>query len=105
MPDAEIAYFGDEYVNDIHWANATPGWSAIATVEEMCMAEDYGIVEANTALPPLDPQPIPTAEYWGSEFFLHSKENPKKNWYVDQLQNHARYAIPLLRHITNFMNE
>ena len=105
MPDPQIAYLGDECVNDIHWANAAPGWDGIATIEEMCMAEDYGYVEANSALQPLDPKQIPNAEYWGSEFFLHSTDEPKKNWYLDQLQNHARYAIPLVRHITNFINE
>ena len=51
--EPSIAFFGDDYAKDCSYASQCPGWDAIAVVEPMCYASDYGTVEQNTALDPL----------------------------------------------------
>lgn len=57
---------------------------------------------------PLESRPelsaIPNTKYWG-DYLIDSKENPKRNYFVDQLQKNARYAVPLVRYIANFVHE
>ena len=98
----QVAFFGDQYTSDVHWSNgAHANWHGIAVIEEMMFQEDF---EGVSHLEPLDHQLIPYTKYWGECYFIHSKDDPKKNWYVDQLSKNARYAVPLIRHINNFID-
>ena len=49
----KIAYFGDHFIGDIHHCDKLPNWDAIATIEELCMAEDYHKIEASSPLKPV----------------------------------------------------
>ena len=71
----------------------------------MCQLQDYQLVESQSALAPLDPKQISCTDYWGTEYFLHTKYYPKMNYFISMLQKNARYALPLLRLMTNFMND
>jgi len=53
LSEPSIAFFGDEYVNDIHFAHSQPFWDGIAVIEELCMVPDYKIIEKGSALTPL----------------------------------------------------
>ena len=76
-----VAYFGDQYTSDVHFSNcAHPNWHGIAVIEEFMFQHDYEDVDN---LEPLDPKLIPYTKYWGDCYFIHSLENPNKNWYVD----------------------
>jgi hypothetical protein len=98
----QVAFFGDQYTSDVHWSNcAHPNWHGIAIIEEMMFQPDF---EESDHLDPIDPKLIPYTKYWGDCYFIHSKANPKKNWYVDMVSKNARYAVPLVRHITNFID-
>ena len=75
---------GDTYTSDVYWAvQNNPGWHSIVVIEEISMAEDYQQIEEESPFEePLDLKLIPYDKYWG-DFFIHSKEEPKKNYYVD----------------------
>ena len=104
--EPRVAYFGDSYVGDIHYCNKAPGWDSIAIIPELSTrAREYAVIEAASPLPPLVLNPIPHTKYWTDDFFVHSIENPKKNYFIDKVSKNCRYALPFLRHITNFMNE
>jgi len=99
-----IAYLGDHYVGDIHHCSKIDGWDGIAIIEELStVGEEYKEIEKKTPLKPLDLKLVPTQKYWG-DYFLHSKTNPKRNYFVHELSKNARYAVPLVRHITNFID-
>jgi hypothetical protein len=86
----------------VHWSNcAHPNWHGIAIIEELLFQEDCEEVDE---LQPIDPKLIPYTKYWGECYFIHSKANPKKNWYVDMCSKNARYAVPLVRHMRNFID-
>lgn len=75
-----VAYFGDQYTSDVHWSNgAHTNWHGIAVIEEIMFQEDY---EDVSQMEPIDPKLIPYKKYWGDCYFIHSKKDPKKNWYV-----------------------
>ena len=35
--EPRVAFFGDQYISDIHYANQLPGWDTIAVIEELSM--------------------------------------------------------------------
>ena len=41
-----------------------------------------------------DALPFDCKHFWGSEFFMHSEEQPKKNYFLSMLEKSARYAVP-----------
>ena len=45
---------------------------------------------------------IPYTKYWG-DYFIHDAAKPKRNYFVHSMSKNARYAVPLLRHIANFV--
>ena len=103
-PKPRIAYLGDHYVGDIHYANKLPCWDGIAIIEELAtVGEEYKEIEKRTPLKPLDLKLVPTTKYWG-DYFIHSVHLPKRNYFVHELSKNARYAVPLARHITNFID-
>lgn len=55
-------------------------------IEDACeySAMDHGITNYN--------------DCWG-DYFLHDKEKPKKNYYVQKVAEESRYAVTLVRHI------
>ena len=71
----------------------------------MMMQPDYSEIEKASPFPPLDPQLIPYNKFWGQNYFIHNEEEQTKNWYVDQVSKNSAYAVPLVRHITNFMED
>ena len=66
---------------------------------------DFKTMESQSALKALDPKIIDCTSFWGSEYFLHSKFYPKKNYFVEQLEKNSRYMVPSLRFISNFIDE
>ena len=67
------------------------------------MGEEYKEIEKRTPLKPVDLKLIPFKK-GQSDFFIHSKEQPKRNYFVHELSKNARYMVPLVRHITNFID-
>ena len=98
--DPQVAFFGDQYTSDVHWSNCShPNWHGIAVIEEFMLQPDFEDVDG---LEPLDHKLIPYEKYWG-DFFVHSPENPTKNWFLKKCAENSRYAVPACRHILNFM--
>jgi hypothetical protein len=65
---------------------------------------DFKEIEDASPFAPVNHGLINYDKYWGQNYFIHSEQNPKKNWYVDQVSKNSRYAVPMVRHITNFMD-
>lgn len=71
----------------------------------MMMQPDYKVIEQASPFAPLDPKLIPYNKFWDENYFIHSEKEPRKNWYVEQVSKNSAYAVPLIRHITNFMDD
>ena len=89
----------------MHYSNACESWDGIAVVEELTLAKDYQPIETSGPYKTMfKAGVIPYNKYWGKDFFIHDPENPKKNYFVHEMSQNARYAVPLLRHIANFID-
>lgn len=50
----------------------------------------------------IDPRLFKYEEYWGANYFYEISEKTgsvKKNYFISQLEKHARYALPLVKNI------
>jgi len=69
------------------------------------MHPEYKVIEEASPFAPMDLR-LPTyAKHWGDDFMIHSEEDPKKNFFTSHACESARYAVPLVRHITNMIDE
>ena len=66
--------------------------------------DEFKTIEEGSPLPKLDLRLAPHAEQWG-DYFLHTEGNTKRNYYVLKVCESARYAVPMVRHIVNMIDE
>ena len=95
-------FFGDNYSGDVQAPSQNPNWDGIAILEELITLypQEYANIEKNSPLSPIDADLFSTDKYW-SNYFIH---NNKKNYFVSEMSKSARYAIPLIKHISHIMD-
>ena len=100
--NVKIVFHGDQWVSDVHWSNSCESWDGIAVVEEFCAAPDYEpISDSGPYKTKCEAGLTAYTKYWGDDFFT---QDGKRNYYVTQMSKNARYAVPLLRHVANFID-
>jgi hypothetical protein len=77
--EIRVAFFGDQYITDVHASSSNPGWDGFAVVEELSLYDPsltYG----------KDPQFIPYDKYWGKDtYFVETSEDgkrPRRSYFI-----------------------
>ncbi len=61
--ELRVAFFGDQYITDVHASSSNPGWDGIAVIEELSLYDnnlEYGS----------DARLIPISKYWGKDTYF-----------------------------------
>ena len=95
----KVAFFGDQYTSDVHWASSVDNWHGIAVIEEMSWAPDFGLQDDEKT----DFHLIPYEKYWGADYFMHDPQNPVKNYFVHECSKTGRYAVAQIKYIKHLM--
>jgi hypothetical protein len=70
--ELRVAFFGDQYITDVHASSSNPGWDGFAVVEELSLYDpslNYG----------KDPHLIPYDKFWGKDtYFVEKSEDGKR---------------------------
>ena len=95
-----VAFFGDQYITDVYSSSLHPNWDGIAVVEELLLYDD-SYAEG------VDPEMIPLSPLWGGDYFLDKDEagNIKRNYFIAQLEDCARYMLPLVKNIKHWIHD
>jgi len=97
--DIKHVFFGDYYTSDGYWPAQRKNWDNIIVLEEMATREEeFKAIEDACEYKAIDHGVTDYGKVWG-DYFLHDKENPKKNYYVEKIAEESRYAVTLVRHI------
>ena len=52
-----------------------------------------------------DPHLIDLSEFWGSNYFFDTVDGqPVKNFFIHEVEKHARYAIPFVKNIMRLVS-
>ena len=104
--EPRFCYLGDQYTSDAHHASTVDNWHSIVVMEELSFATDeYHEIEESSPLGRVDLNLINYSKYWGECYFTHNKSEPKKNYFVQKVSESARYAVPLIKHISHLMDD
>ena len=66
--------------------------------------DEYEQIEESSPLARVPANLVPNTAYWGADHFVHDTANPKKNYFVSEVAKSARYAIPLIKHVSHIMD-
>ncbi len=75
------------------------GWHSFAIIEEL-MLFDPSYSEG------VDPKLVRYDKYWGDNYFFELEDDGKivkRNYFIANLEECARYALPLIKNIKNWM--
>jgi hypothetical protein len=108
-PGVKVGYFGDGYLSDIH-ATAQFNqkqqeqgnkavWDCFAVIEEFNQIDKKYELGHDAQLLPWAP------ERWGQSYFLHKNKDQEimRNYFVCELDKVARYALPFIKNIGEWM--
>lgn len=102
--EARVAFFGDHYITDAYAASTNPGWDGIAVVEELALF-DPSLEDGK------DAQHVINDKYWGKEaYFVEEQQrgtgpDVKLNYFISQVEDSARYMLPFVRNIDQWIGE
>jgi 5' nucleotidase family len=97
--EVRVAFFGDQYITDTYASSTNPGWDGFAVVEELALYDpelERGV----------DADHVLYDKFWGKDsYFVEKGEDGtiKKNFFVDQLEDCARYMLPFVKNIDQWM--
>lgn len=102
--DIKVAFFGDGYTSDCHWSNSVEGWDGIVVIEELTQCEDFQDAPGQEKI---DAKLFSNENFWGNYFFHHDaeKDSIQKNYFVKKVSENSRYAVPMVRHISSFIDD
>ena len=94
--ELRVAFFGDQYITDVHASSSNPSWDGFAVVEELSFF-DRSLEYGN------DAKLIKYDKYWGKDtYFVEKSEEgkrPKRSYFISQLEDCARYMLPFVKNI------
>jgi len=100
--ELRVAFFGDQYITDVHASSSNPGWDGFAVVEELSRYD-------STLEGDQDAELIKYDKYWGEDtYFVEKSEDGKRlkrSYFISQLEDCARYMLPFVRNIDLWMGD
>ncbi|CDW90182.1 UNKNOWN [Stylonychia lemnae] len=99
--DIRVAFFGDQYISDVYSSSLNENWDAFAVVEEMNHYDDRYCEGVSPLL-------MKYEQYWGESYFIEKSldgKRIKKNYFISQVEDCARYMLPLMKNINLMMGD
>lgn len=100
--EIRVAFFGDQYVTDVCASSTNPGWDGFAVVEELALYDSS--LERG-----VNPSHVLYDKFWGKDTYFVEKQadgsEPKLNYFINQLEDCARYMLPFVKNIDLWMGQ
>lgn len=77
--ELRVAFFGDQYITDVHASSSNPGWDGFAVVEELAWYDSNLLYGTDSRMVEYD-------SFWGKDtYFVEKQESglrPKRSYFV-----------------------
>ena len=96
--ELRVAFFGDQYITDVHASSSNPGWDGFAVVEELAWYDERLLYGTDSRMVKYD-------RFWGEDTYFVEKaaaeegKRNKRSYFIAQVEDCARYMLPFVRNI------